>query len=152
MPRLLFALLAAGALALLPARAAERVVNVFNWSDYIDAKVLDDFTRETGVKVVYDTYDSNELLETRLLAGASGYDVVVPSATFFSREIRAGALAPLDFSKLPNAKNLWREISAKLAAYDPGNRFAVDYMWYATGIAFNVAKVKERTGGRPRSW
>lgn len=133
--------------SLTPALAAERVVNVFNWSDYIDAKIIEDFTRETGVRVVYDTYDSNEILETRLLAGASGYDVVVPSATFFAREVKAGVLQPLDFNKLPNAKNLWPDIAEKLARYDPGNRYAVDYMWYTTGVAYNVAKVKERLGG-----
>jgi len=141
-------------LALLaPAEAAERVVNVFNWSDYIDPKVIEDFTRETGVKVVYDTYDSNEILEARLLAGASGYDVVVPSATFFARELKADVLRPLDFSKLPNAKSLWPEINAKLARYDKAERHGVDYMWYTTGIAFNVAKVKARLGGKTiTSW
>jgi putrescine transport system substrate-binding protein len=145
--------LAAAVLFLTPAVAGERVVNVFNWSDYIDARIIEDFTRETGVRVVYDTYDSNEILETRLLAGASGYDVVVPSATFLAREIKADVLQPLDFSKLPNAKNLWPEIAAKLARYDPGNRYAVDYMWYTTGVAYNVDKVGERLGGRPiASW
>jgi putrescine transport system substrate-binding protein len=146
-------LITAVSVAFSPAAAAERVVNVFNWSDYIDAKALDDFTRETGIKVIYDTYDSNEMLETRLLAGATGYDVVVPSAPFLARQIRAGVLTPLDKSKLPNAKNLWPEIQAKLAPYDPGNRYAVDYMWYTTGIAYNVEKVKERLGDKPLvSW
>jgi len=149
----LAALLLFAAASLSPAAAAERVVNVFNWSDYVDAKTLDDFTRETGIKVVYDTYDSNEILETRLLAGATGYDVVVPSASFLARQIRAGVLTPLDMSKLPNAKNLWPEIAAKLARYDPGNRYAVDYMWYTTGIAYNVEKVKQKLGDKPlASW
>ncbi len=145
------AMIALALLLVAPARGAERVVNVFNWSDYIDAKTIEDFTRETGVKIVYDTYDSNEILETRLLSGASGYDVVVPSATFFAREAKADVFLPLDWSKLPNAKGLWPEIGAKLARYDPGHRFAVDYMWYTTGIAYNVAKVKERLGDRPLS-
>ena len=136
-----------------PAVGAERVVNVFNWSDYVDAKTLDDFTRETGVKVVYDTYDSNEILDTRLLAGATGYDVVAPSATFLARQIKAGVFRPLDKSKLPNSKNLWPEIAAKLQRYDPGNQYAVDYMWYTTGIAYNAAKIKERLGDKPiTSW
>src|SRR5208283_1415852 len=137
------------ALSLAQAVAKERVVNVFNWSDYIDARTLDDFTRETGVKVVYDTYDSNEILDTRLLAGATGYDVVAPSATFLARQIKAGVFRPLDKSKLPNSKNLWPEIAAKLQRYDPGNQYAVDYMWYTTGIAYNVAKIKERLGDKP---
>jgi putrescine transport system substrate-binding protein len=153
MKKTLVALAAASAVFISAATAAERVVNVFNWSDYIDPKVLDEFTRETGVKVVYDTYDSNEILETRLLAGATGYDVVVPSATFLAREIAAGALQPLDKAKLPNSKNLWPEISAKLQRYDAGNKYAVDYMWYTTGIAYNVAKIKERIGDKPiTSW
>ncbi len=131
------------------APAAERTLNVFNWSDYIDPTVLEDFTRETGVKVVYDTYDSNEILETRLLAGNAGYDVVVPSATFLQRQIKAGVYQPLDKSKLPNLKNLWPEIAARLARYDPGNVYAVNYMWFTTGVAYNVAKIKERIGDKP---
>ncbi|MBY6241931.1 polyamine ABC transporter substrate-binding protein [Methylosinus sp. Sm6] len=139
-------LLALGAGA---AHGAERVVNIFNWSDYIDPTVLEDFTRETGVKVVYDTFDSNEVLETRLLAGSAGYDVVVPSATFLQREIKAGVFRPLDKSKLPNLKNVWPDIAMRLSRYDPGNAFAVNYMWFTTGIAFNVAKIKERIGDKP---
>jgi putrescine transport system substrate-binding protein len=136
-----------------PALAEDKVVNVFNWSDYIDPKVLDAFTKETGIKVVYDTYESNELLETRLLAGHTGYDVVVPSATFLQRQIAAGLLLPLDPGKLPNLKNVSPEIAARLAAYDPGNKYAVDYMWFTTGIAYNVAKAKERLGTTPiTSW
>jgi putrescine transport system substrate-binding protein len=135
------------------AGAAERVVNIYNWSDYIDPKVLEDFTKETGVKVIYDTYDSNEILETKLLAGNTGYDVVAPSATFLQRQIKAGVFQPLDKSKLTNAKNIWPEIAAKLARYDPGNKYAVDYMWFTTGVAYNVDKIKERLGGKPiTSW
>jgi putrescine transport system substrate-binding protein len=135
------------------AGAAERVVNVYNWSDYIDPKVLEDFTKETGIKVVYDTYDSNETLETRLLAGKTGYDVVVPSGTFLQRQIQAGLYQKLDKTKLPNAKNLWPEIMTRLAVYDPGNQYAVAYMWFTTGIAYNVDKAKERIGEAPiTSW
>jgi putrescine transport system substrate-binding protein len=129
--------------------APERTVNVFNWSDYIDPKVLEDFTHETGIKVVYDTYDSNEMLETRLLAGKTGYDVVVPSATFLARQIKAGVYQKLDKSKLTNLKNLWPEIMARLAKYDPGNEYAVDYMWFTTGIAYNVQAAKQRLGDKP---
>ncbi|WP_370875391.1 polyamine ABC transporter substrate-binding protein [Methylobacterium amylolyticum] len=140
------ALLAALLLAA-PARAAEeRVVNIYNWSDYIDPAVLDAFTKETGIKVVYDTYDNNEILETKLLAGRSGYDIVVPSGPYLQRLIRAGAFLPLDKARLKNLGNLWPEISSRLAVYDPGNQYAVDYMWGTTGIGYNVAQVRERLG------
>lgn len=137
----------------LPVRAQEKVVNVYNWSDYIDPKVLEDFTKETGIKVVYDTYDNNEIVETKLLAGKSGYDLVVPSGPFLQRLIKAGAFQPIDRAKLRNAANLWPEIDARLQVYDPGNRFAVNYMWGTTGIGINVKKVKERLGDVPlNSW
>ena len=152
MKQALIAFLALFASAML-AHAEDKVVNIYNWSDYIDPKVLDDFTEETGIKVVYDTYDSNEVLETKLLAGKTGYDVVVPSGTFLQRQIQAGVYQKLDKSQLPNMKGLWPEIAARLAVYDPGNLYAVDYMWFTTGIAFNVAKAKERLGDRPLdSW
>ena len=143
---------AAGLLALVavpagPATAApERVVNIYNWSDYIDPKMLDAFTRETGIKVVYDTYDTNEIVETKLLAGRSGYDIVVPTGPFLQRLIKAGAFQPLDKAKLPNLKHAWPEVTARLAAYDPGNVYAVDYMWGTTGIGVNTALVRERLG------
>ncbi len=130
-----------------PARTAnERVVNIYNWSDYIDPQVLDAFTRETGIKVVYDTYDNNEILETRLLAGRSGYDIVVPSGPYLQRLIRAGAFRPLDKAKLKNLGNLWPDIMSRLGGYDPGNIYAIDYMWGTTGIGYNVAQVKEKLG------
>ena len=142
---LLTLLLALGLTA--PARAAEeRVLNIYNWSDYIDPKVLDAFTRETGIKVVYDTYDNNEILETKLLAGRSGYDIVVPSGPYLQRLIKAGAFLPLDKGKLKNLGNLWPEIATRLAVYDPGNAYAVDYMWGTTGIGYNLAAVRERLG------
>ena len=146
---------ALGALALLgSARAQERVVNVYNWSDYVDPKVLAGFTRETGIKVVYDTYDNNEILETKLLAGRSGYDVVVPSGPFLQRLIRAGALRPLDRALLKNLGNVWPEIAGRLAAFDPGNAHAVDYMWGTTGIGYNLGLVRERLGANAplNSW
>jgi putrescine transport system substrate-binding protein len=110
MMKRLFAACLMGAASLQSVSAQERVVNVYNWTDYIDVKLLDDFTRETGIKVVYDTYDSNEILETKLLAGRTGYDVVVPSATFLQRQIKTGVFQPLDMSKIPNARNLWPEV------------------------------------------
>src|SRR3954462_2875815 len=149
MMRVVLSSLVLGLALLTGAVAQERTLNVYNWSDYIDPKVLEDFTHETGIKVVYDTYDSNEILETRLLAGKTGYDVVVPSATFLARQIKAGVFQKLDKSKLANFKNLWPEIMARLAKYDPGNEYAVDYMWFTTGIAYNAQRAKERRGDRP---
>jgi len=144
------AALSALALALaIPAAAQERVVNVYNWSDYIDPKVLEDFTRETGIKVTYDTYDNNEIVETKLLAGKSGYDVVVPSGPFLQRLIKAGVFQKLDKAKLPNLKNLWPEVMQRLQVYDPGNEYAVNYMWGTTGIGVNVQKVRQRLGNQP---
>src|SRR5579859_2847818 len=100
-----------------PAMAAERTVNFYNWSNYVAPGVLEDFTRETGIKVVYDTFDANETLETRLLAGKSGYDVVVPTAYFLQRQIKANVFQKLDRSKLPNLANAWAMVTARLATY-----------------------------------
>lgn len=131
-----------------------RVVNVYNWSDYIDPKVLEGFTKETGIKVQYDTFDANETLETKLLAGKSGYDVVVPTAYFLERQIKAGVFQKLDKSKLKNLGNVWPDIGKRLAAYDPGNQYAVNYMWGTTGIGYNVKAMRERLGpnGKIESW
>jgi putrescine transport system substrate-binding protein len=129
-------------------------VNVYNWSDYIDPKVLEDFTKETGIKVQYDTFDANETLETKLLAGKSGYDVVVPTGYFLERQIKAGVFLKLDKSKLSNLGNVWPEIAKRLSVYDPGNQYAVNYMWGTTGIGFNAKAVRERLGpeGKIDSW
>jgi len=126
--------------------AQERVVNIYNWSDYIDPKVLEDFTKETGIKVRYDTFDSNEIVEAKLLAGKTGYDVVVPGSTVLRRLLSVGVFQKIDKSKIPNLQHAWPEITRRLAAYDPGNEYAVNYMWGTTGIGYNVAKVKERLG------
>ena len=135
------------------AAAQEKVVNVYNWSDYIDESILADFTKETGIKVKYDVFDSNELLETKLLAGKTGYDVVVPSGNFLGRQIQTGVFTLLDKSKLPNIKYMWPVVSDIMAKYDPGNKYAVDYMWGTTGIGYNIAKVKERIPDAPLdSW
>jgi putrescine transport system substrate-binding protein len=132
----------------------ERVVNVYNWSDYIDPAVLEAFTKETGIKVRYDTFDANETLETKLLAGKSGYDLVVPTGYFLQRQIAAGVFRKLDKSKLPNLVNAWPEVAGKLAFYDPGNQYAVNYMWGTTGIGYNVKKMHEILGpdGKIDSW
>ncbi|WP_346907650.1 polyamine ABC transporter substrate-binding protein [uncultured Roseibium sp.] len=128
------------------AMAQDRVVNVFNWSDYIDESILEDFTKETGIKVVYDVFDSNEILETKLLAGGTGYDVVVPTGSFLSRQIQAGVFEKLDKSKLTNLKNMWKEIEERVQKYDPGNEYSINYMWGTTGIGYNVEKVKAALG------
>lgn len=149
MPRLpLIAILccAIGVLFAPPAVPKDRVVNYYNWSDYQDPTILDTFTKETGIKVRFDTFDSNDTLEAKLLAGSSGYDVVVPSAYFMARQIGAGVFQKLDKPKLSNLSALWPEISNRLAFYDPGNQYAVDYMWGTTGIGYNVKKVKEILG------
>lgn len=141
-----------GALAT-PAAAQEQVVRIYNWSDYIDPQVLADFTAKTGIKTVYDTYDSNEILETKLLAGKTGYDVVVPSGSFLGRQLKANIFLPLDRGKLPNWSNLDPSLLAQAAKYDAGNAHSFVYMWGTTGIAYNVAKVRERLGDVPvDSW
>ena len=151
--RRLAVLFVAVALGLGMARAQDKVVNVYNWSDYVDPQILEDFRRETGIRVVYDTFDTNELLETKLLAGGSGYDVVVPTATFLSRQIKAGVFRKLDRAKLPNLKNEWDFVRTRLQRYDPGNQYAVDYMWGTTGLGYNVKKIKERMADAPLdSW
>ena len=129
-----------------PTAAQQRTVNVYNWSDYIDPGVLEAFTKETGIKVQYDTFDANETLETKLLAGKSGYDVVVPTAYFLERQIKAGVFQKLDKGKLPHLSNAWPEVTKRLAAYDPGNQYAVNYMWGTTGIGYNVKAVEQRLG------
>jgi putrescine transport system substrate-binding protein len=143
-------------LALLPpsARAEERTVNFYNWSNYVAPGVLEDFTRETGIKVVYDTFDANETLETRLLAGKSGYDVVVPTAYFLQRQIKANVFRKLDKSKLPNLGNAWPVVTERLAIYDPGNLYAANYMWGTTGIGYNVRVVQKLLGSDAKidSW
>ena len=109
------------ALALFATTASAEELRVYNWSDYIDEALLEQFETETGIELTYDVFDSNELLETKMLAGSSGYDLVVPSGTFLQRQIAAGAFQKLDMSKLPNAGNLWDVVSAQTAQYDPGN-------------------------------
>ncbi|MFL6809332.1 MAG: polyamine ABC transporter substrate-binding protein [Bradyrhizobium canariense] len=151
-----FGLAIAAALTLLsaPAGAEERVVNFYNWSNYVAPDVLEAFTKETGIKVVYDTFDANETLETRLMAGKSGYDVVVPTAYFLQRQIKANIFQKLDKSKLPNLANAWPVVTERLAIYDPGNVYAANYMWGTTGIGYNVAKLKQILGADAKidSW
>ncbi|MGB5132595.1 MAG: polyamine ABC transporter substrate-binding protein [Steroidobacteraceae bacterium] len=128
------------------AKPEDKVLFVYNWSDYIGATTIADFEAKTGIKVTYDVFDSNEVLETKLLAGRSGYDVVVPSANFLERQIKAGVFLPLDKSKLPNLVNMDPEIMQRVAAHDPGNKYAVNYLWGTTGIGYNPELVKKAIG------
>jgi putrescine transport system substrate-binding protein len=134
------------ALAIASTAALAEEVRVYNWSDYIDEELLTKFEEETGIKLIYDVFDSNEVLETKMLAGSSGYDVVVPSGTFLQRQITAGAFQPLDMSQLSNAGNLWDVIKDRTAQYDPDNAHSINYMWGTTGLGVNVGKVTEILG------
>jgi putrescine transport system substrate-binding protein len=136
----------AAAVALGAGIASAEEVRVYNWSDYIDEELLTKFEEETGIDLIYDVFDSNEVLETKMLAGASGYDVVVPSGTFLQRQIEAGAFQGLDFTKLSNSGNLWDVIKDRTEQYDPGNAYSINYMWGTTGIAVNTGKVAEILG------
>ena len=124
----------------------EKVLNVYNWSDYIAPDTIAKFEKETGIKVTYDVMDSNETLETKVLAGDTGYDIVVPSSSFLGRQIKAGVYQPLDKSKLPNWKNMDTGLLAKVNDVDPGNQYAMPYLWGTTGIGYNIDKVKAAFG------
>lgn len=128
------------------AAVEEKVLNIYNWSDYIAPDTMAKFEKETGIKVTYDVFDSNEVLETKLVTGNTGYDVVVPSLTFLARQIQAGVFMPLDKSKLPNLVNLDPEIQANIAKLDAGNTHSVNYLWGTTGIGYNVKKIQEIMG------
>ena len=128
------------------APAASKTVNVYNWSDYIAEDTIPNFEAKTGIKVTYDVFDSNEVLETKLLAGSSGYDVVVPTINFFGRQIQAGVFQPLDRSKIPNYANLDPELMKRIANQDPDNQYGVPYMWGTTGIGYNVDKLTAAFG------
>ena len=131
----------------------EKVLNVYNWSDYIAEGTLKKFEEETGIKVNYDVFDSNEVLEAKLLAGSTGYDVVVPSSSFLARQIQAGVFQKLDKSKLPNWKNLDAEIASRVALHDPNNEHAITYMWGTVGIGYNTKMIAERMADAPTdSW
>lgn len=139
-------LLAGAALALSGAAGAaaqEKLLNVYNWNDYVAPDTLSKFTAETGIKVNYDVYDGNEILEAKLLAGKSGYDVVFPSASpFFVKQAKAGLYRVLDKSKLANAGGVDKDVLAELAKYDPDNKHGMPYLMAATGIGYNIAKIK----------
>ncbi len=124
----------------------EKAVSVLNWSDYIGETTIADFQAATGIKVTYDVFDSNEVLETKLLAGRSGYDIVVPTAPFLERQIKAGVFLKLDKSKLPNLSNMDPEIMQRVAAHDPGNAYSITYLWGTIGLGYNPDMVKKALG------
>jgi putrescine transport system substrate-binding protein len=133
--------------------AEEPVVNIYNWSDYIDEETIPGFENETGIKVRYDVFDSNEVVEAKLLAGNSGYDIVVPSASFLERQIKAGVFRPIDKDGLENYGNLDEDILQRVALHDPANAHAVPYMWGTTGIGYNVEQVAKAMPDAPTgSW
>lgn len=139
--------IALGALLLAtPALAQDNVVNVYNWSDYIADDTIANFEAETGIRVNYDVYDNNEIVDAKLLAGSSGYDIIVPTGNFLERQVRAGLLMELDKSKLPNLENLDPAVMAVAAEHDPDNAHSVPYMTFTIGLGYNVAKVTEALG------
>ena len=127
-------------------QAADSVVKVYNWSDYIGPDTLKNFEKDNAIKVQYDIFDTNEMLEAKLLSGHSGYDVVVPSSQFLSKQIRAGAYQPLQRDLLDNWKHLDPRLMQRLQAADPGNKYAVPYMWGTVGIGYNEEKVRAVLG------
>jgi putrescine transport system substrate-binding protein len=156
---LLAAALAAGAGCSGPAahtgRASEseNVLNVDNWSDYIQPSVIADFEKEYGIHVNYDVFDSNEILETKLLTGHTNYDVVVPSGAFLERQIKADIYQKFDKAQLPNLQNVDPDVARAAALYDPGNQYSVDYMWITSGVGYNVAEIHARMPDAPvDSW
>lgn len=133
-------------IALAAGAATAEELRVYNWSDYIDEALLEKFEAETGIDLIYDVFDSNEVLETKMLAGSSGYDVVVPTGTFLQRQIQAGAFQKLDTAQLGNIGNVWDVINERTAQYDPGNAYSINYMWGTTGIGVNTGLVAEALG------
>ncbi len=124
------------------AAKAERVLNLYIWSDYLAPNTLSKFEKQTGIKVNAAYYDTNETLDTKLLAGGGGYDIVMPTASYFERQIKAGLYLPLDKTKVPNLKNMDPQLMAKVALHDPGNAHGVIYMWGTNGIGYNEKMVK----------
>lgn len=128
------------------AQADDKVLHVYNWSDYIAPDTIANFEKETGIKVVYDVFDSNETLEAKLLAGRSGYDIVVPSSNFLAKQSKAGVYLELDKSKLSNYGNLNKDLLKTVSVNDAGNKHGVPYMWGSIGIGYNADKVKAALG------
>ena len=135
------------------AESSEKVLNVYNWSDYIQPSVIADFEKEYGIHVNYDVFDSNEILETKLLTGHTNYDIVVPSGAFLERQLQADIYQKLDKSLLPNLHNVDARVAHDAALYDPGNQYSVDYMWITSGVGYNTAEIHRRFPDAPvDSW
>jgi putrescine transport system substrate-binding protein len=135
------------------ASESEKVLNVYNWSDYIQPTVITDFEKEYGIHVNYDVFDSNEILETKLLTGHTNYDIVVPSGSFLERQIQADVYQKLDKALIPNLGNVDPQVARAAALYDPGNQYSIDYMWITSGIGYNVAQIRARMPQAPvDSW
>ncbi|MEZ5752804.1 MAG: polyamine ABC transporter substrate-binding protein [Paracoccaceae bacterium] len=146
MSKLLSTAMLAALAATTGAAQAQQVVNVYNWSDYIAEDTIERFTAETGIQVNYDVYDSNDTLEARMLAGSSGFDVVVPTGDYLQRQISAGVYQPLNRDLLPNLANMDSQLMQLAEAFDEGNAHSVIYLWGTTGIGYNAAAVAERMG------
>jgi putrescine transport system substrate-binding protein len=127
----------------------EKVLNIYNWSDYIAEDTIENFEKESGIKVRYDTFDNNEILHAKLVAGKTGYDIVVPSSGWARLQIDGGLLRKLDKAQLPNLKNLDPDIQSQIASLDPGNQHLVNWLWGYTTIGINTAKVKAALGAEP---
>ncbi|MFG1491013.1 extracellular solute-binding protein, partial [Oceanospirillum sp. HFRX-1_2] len=126
--------------------ASDKVLNIYNWSDYIEPEAITRFEKETGIKVNYDVYDSNEVLEAKLMAGGSGYDLVIPTGAFLERQLQAGIYQKIDKSKLSNLGNLDAALAEKVSKHDEGNLHNVPYAWGTIGLGYNVDAVKARLG------
>lgn len=150
MKRIYLSALLLGGLASPCSFAAENTVNLYNWSDYIDPQALEAFQAEYGIKVNYNVFDSNELLESKLMPGRSGFDVVVPSNSFLERQAKAGVYADIDTTRLKNYGNLDKALLEKVAVNDPGNRYGVPYAWGTIGLGYNAAAVNQRLGDLPK--
>jgi putrescine transport system substrate-binding protein len=131
------------------AQEEEKVLNIYNWSDYIAEDTIKNFEKETGIKVRYDNFDNNEIVHAKLVAGKTGYDIVVPSSNWAKLQAEGGLLRKLDKSQIPNLKNLDPAVQAQLARMDPGNEYLVDWLWGYTTVGINVDKVKAALGGAP---
>jgi putrescine transport system substrate-binding protein len=127
----------------------EKVLNIYNWSDYIGEEIIKKFEAESGIKVRYDNFDNNEIVHAKMVAGKTGYDIIVPSSNWAKLQIDGGLLQKLDKSKIPNLKNIDPAINAQLSKMDPGNEYLVDWLWGFTTVGINVDKVKAALGSTP---
>jgi len=146
---LVFALVFALAAPFAVAQEEEKVLNIYNWSDYIAEDTIRNFEKETGIRVRYDNFDNNEIVHAKLVAGKTGYDIVIPSSNWAKLQIDGGLLRKLDKSQLPNLKHMDAAVLAQLARMDPGNEHMVNWLWGYTTVGINVDKVKAALGSTP---